>query len=161
MVKNLPTVWETWVRFLGWEDPLEKGMATHSTILSGEFHGQRSLTGYSPQWQRVRHDWPTNTSLQPQWSLVFIQRRWCSVYGRTGRVVVSVTQSHPTLRNPMDCSLNRLLCPWNSLAKNTGVGSHSLLQGIFPIQGSNPDLLHCRQVPYRPRHQVSPSGMYF
>ena len=44
MVKNLPTVWETWVRFLGWEDPLEKGMATHSTILSGEFHGQRSLT---------------------------------------------------------------------------------------------------------------------
>ena len=35
----------------------------------------------------------------------------------------------------------RLLYPWNSLAKNTGVGSHSLLQGIFPIQGLKPCLL--------------------
>ena len=34
LVKNLPTMWETWVRFLGWEDPLEKGKATHSGILS-------------------------------------------------------------------------------------------------------------------------------
>ena len=34
MVKNLPAVWETWVRSLGWEDPLERGMATHSSILA-------------------------------------------------------------------------------------------------------------------------------
>ena len=34
MVKNLPTVWETWVPSLGWEDPLEKEMATHSNILA-------------------------------------------------------------------------------------------------------------------------------
>ena len=34
MVKNLPAMWETWVRSLGREDPLEKGMATHSTILA-------------------------------------------------------------------------------------------------------------------------------
>ena len=34
LVKNLPTVWETWVRSLGWEDPLEKGKATHSSILA-------------------------------------------------------------------------------------------------------------------------------
>ena len=34
MVENLPTMWETWVRFLGQEDPLEKGMATHSSILA-------------------------------------------------------------------------------------------------------------------------------
>ena len=33
-VKNLPAMWETWVRFLGWEDPLEKGKATHSSILA-------------------------------------------------------------------------------------------------------------------------------
>ena len=32
--KNLPAMWETWVQFLGWEDPLEKGMATHSSILA-------------------------------------------------------------------------------------------------------------------------------
>ena len=34
LVKNPPTVWETWVRSLGWEDPLEKGKATHSSILA-------------------------------------------------------------------------------------------------------------------------------
>ena len=33
-VKNLPTMWETWVHFLSWEDPLEEGMATHSSILA-------------------------------------------------------------------------------------------------------------------------------
>ena len=38
----------------------------------------------------------------------------------------------------------RLLCPWNSPGKYTGVGCHSLLQGILLTQGSNPDLLHCR-----------------
>ena len=32
MAKNLPAMWETWIRFLSWEDPLEKGMATHSSI---------------------------------------------------------------------------------------------------------------------------------
>jgi len=36
MVKNLPAMWETWVRYLGWEDPLEEGMATHSVFLLGE-----------------------------------------------------------------------------------------------------------------------------
>ena len=39
---------ETWVRSLGWEGPLEEGMATHSSILAWRIHGQRSLVGYSP-----------------------------------------------------------------------------------------------------------------
>ena len=34
MIKNPPAMWETWVRSLGWEDPLEEGMATHSSILA-------------------------------------------------------------------------------------------------------------------------------
>ena len=42
----------------------------------------------------------------------------------------------------------RLLCPWNSPGKNTGVGCHFLLQGIFPTQGSNPGLPHCKQILY-------------
>ena len=50
---------------------------------------------------------------------------------------------YPTLFNPMD---TKLLYPWNSLGKNTGVGCHSLLRGIFPIQGSNPGLPPCRQI---------------
>ena len=44
---NPPAMWETWVQSLGWVDPLEKGMATLSSTLPGEFHGQRSLAGDS------------------------------------------------------------------------------------------------------------------
>ena len=47
-VRNPPVMQETWVRFLGWEDTLEKRMATHSIFLPGEYHGQRSLAGYYP-----------------------------------------------------------------------------------------------------------------
>ena len=50
----------------------------------------------------------------------------------------------------------RLPCPWNSPGKNTGVGCHSLLQGIFPTQGLNLGLLHCRQILYCLNHQGSP-----
>ena len=49
MAKNPSAMQETWVQSLGWEDPLEEGMATHSHILPREFHGHRSLAGYSPQ----------------------------------------------------------------------------------------------------------------
>ena len=49
----------------------------------------------------------------------------------------------------------RLLCPWDSPGKNTGVGYHFLLPGIFPTQGSKPGLLHCRQILYHLSHQGS------
>ena len=52
MAKNLPAMQETWVPSLGREDPLEKGMTTHSVFLPGEFHGQRSLAGYSPKGRK-------------------------------------------------------------------------------------------------------------
>ena len=48
------------------------------------------------------------------------------------------------------------MSPWDFPGRNTGAGCHSLLQGIFLTQGSNPDLLHCRQILYYLRHQESP-----
>ena len=48
IVKNLPAVPDIQVQSLGQEDPMEKGLAIHSVFLPGEFHGQRSLRGYSP-----------------------------------------------------------------------------------------------------------------
>ena len=54
-LKRLPAMWETWVRSLGREDPLEKEMATHSSILPGESHGWRSLVGYRP-WGHKESD---------------------------------------------------------------------------------------------------------
>jgi len=50
---------------------------------------------------------------------------------------------------------NGLYSPWNSLGQNTGVGSLSLLQGIFWTQGSNPGLPHCRWILYKLSHQGS------
>ena len=47
--------------------------------------------------------------------------------------------------------------PWNSPGQNTGVGSLSHLQGIFPTQGENPGLLHCRPILYQLSHKGSPS----
>ena len=62
MVKNLPAVQETWVRFLGWEDLLEKGMATHSRILTWRIPRTEEPGGLQSMGsQRVGHDWVTNT----------------------------------------------------------------------------------------------------
>ena len=65
-----------------------------------------------------------------------------------------VAQSCRTLCDPMG---TRLLCPWDFLDKSTGVGCHFLLQGIFPTQGLNPGLPHCRQMLYHLSHQGSPA----
>ena len=51
--------------------------------------------------------------------------------------------------------------PWHSPGKNAGMGSHSILQGFFLTQGSNPGLLHCRQIPHHLSHQESPSHCIF
>ena len=71
MVKHLPTMWETQVRSLGWEDPLEKEMATHSNILAwripwAEEPGRLQSMGS----KRVGHDWVTSLSLSIQWQLL-------------------------------------------------------------------------------------------
>ena len=113
-------------------------------------HGQSSLAGYSP--------WGSKESSTTGYSFCM-------------KVKELVAQPCPSLCNPMDWGLPaRFLCPgdfpgknarlrrWNSPGKNTGVGSHSFLLGIFPIQRSNPGLLHCRRSLYRLSHQGSPSA---
>ena len=70
--------------------------------------------------------------------------------------VCLVAQSCLTLCNPMDCRPPGSSVHRDSPDKNTGVGCHALLQGIFPTQGSNPGLLHCRQILYHLSHQGSP-----
>ena len=83
---------------------------------------------------------------------------WNLKYDMKVQVVkVLVAQSCPTLHDLMDC----LLCPWDSLGKNIGMVSHSLLLEIFPTQRSNPGLLHCRQILYRLGHQGSLYGFSY
>ena len=128
MVKNLPAIQETCVWSLGWEDPLEKEMETHSSILAWkilwtEEPGRLQSMGM----QRVRHDWATNTSTSNEsWTVKKAElwrtdafelccwRRLLRVLwiGRRSNQSVlkesenEVTQSCPTLCDPMDCSLS-------------------------------------------------------
>ena len=67
-----------------------------------------------------------------------------------------VAQSCPTLCHPMDCSPPGSSVHRDSPGMNTGVGCHSLLQEIFPTQGSNPGFPQCRQSLYPLSHQGSP-----
>ena len=57
--------------------------------------------------------------------------------------------------DPVDCSLLDSSVHGDSPGKNTGVGCHALLQGIFPTQGLNPGLPHCRRILYHLNHQES------
>ena len=107
------------VRSLGWEDPMEIEMATHSSILTWEIPWTEELGGLQSMGSQVK------------WS--------CSVV------------SDSLLPDGLEPT--KLLSPWGFPGKNTGVGCHFLLQGIFPTQGLNPGLPHCRQVLYRLRHR--------
>ena len=62
------------------------------------------------------------------------------------------SESHSVVSDPLQ--LHGLHSPWNYPGQNTGVGSLFLLQGIFPTQGWNPGLLHCRQILYQLSHKT-------
>ena len=66
LVRNLPSMQETWVQFLGWEDPWRRKWQPTPVFLPGESHGQRSLAGYSPRVARVRHDLATTPPPPPK-----------------------------------------------------------------------------------------------
>ena len=75
-----------------------------------------------------------------------------------GRTLESETGSCSVVSNSLQP--NGLDSPWNSPGQNNGVGSHSLLQGIFPTQGSNLGLLHCWQILYHLSYEGSPGSQY-
>ena len=75
-------------------------------------------------------------------------------------VFALVAQSCPTLCDPWTAvHQGGLLCPWVFPGKDTGMGCHFLLQGIFPTQGSNLGLLHCREILYWLGYKGSSQGV--
>ena len=74
----------------------------------------------------------------------------------TGRQILyhCESESHSVVSDSL--RPRELYTPWNSPGQNTGVDSLSLLQGIFPTQGPNPGLLHCRRILYQLSYQGSP-----
>ena len=116
--------------FLAWKDPLEEGIATHSSILAWRIQWTEGPGGLqSIGSQRVGHDW-SSLACMHMW-------KWESL-------------SHVHLCDPMDCG------PWNPPGQNPGVGNLSLVPGIFPTQGSNPGLAHCKWILYQLSHRGSP-----
>ena len=99
--------------------------------------------------QRVRHNWATEH--HHLWSINLWPKGKNVIWGKSlqqrglGKLDMSVQaellQSCPTLLQRYGLYPTRLLCPWDSPGKHTGVGCHALLQGIFPTQGSNPHLM--------------------
>ena len=87
---------------------------------------------------------PVNKAHPPRWKHGVLPT---GPPGKSLKLKVSVAQSCPTLR-PCGLQPARLFCPWGTPGKNTGVGFHFLLQGIFLTQGLNPCLLHCRRILY-------------
>ena len=201
------------VQSLGWEDPLEKEMATHSSTLAWripwrEEPGRLQSMGS----QRVRHFWATSLSLSqyirnwisttkadslPLHHVGSLRWKWKKVKVKSvSHVQLCATpwtvahQAPPSLgfsrqehwsglpfpspgdfpnpgiklmspalaggfftTEPPDKWKWKQVSPWNSLGPSTGVGRLSLLQGMFPTQGSNPGLPHCRWILYQLSHQ--------
>ena len=141
-------------------------MATHLGFLPGKSRGQRSLGGYSPQGPKESDmteatflpeelAWATQGAHTPAFPLRALQRHpQASPGSPIGIFILLLSESRSVLSNSW--RPHGLCSPWNSPGRNTGVGSLSLLQGIFPAQGLNPGLLHCLWILYQLSHQGSP-----
>ena len=162
-LKHLPPMRETWVRSLGWEDPLEKEMAIHSSILAWRIPWMEKPSRLqSTELQRVGHDWSDLAAAVAYDKMALISKaynrfQWNSFQKQL--TLINLAKSFETNNKQMkwsvSCSVmfdylppHGLYSPWNSLGQNTEVGSLFLFQGIFPTQGSNPGLPHCRRILY-------------
>ena len=82
---------------------------------------------------------------------LFLEEAFCLQANKSG-IVKEESESCSVMS--FSLRLHGLYSPWNSPGQNTGAGNLSHLQRIFPTQGSNPGLLHCRQILYQLSHQV-------
>ena len=115
--------------------PREELMIKESTFSSQSLVIRRCLKSHFLSGTSVFSIWKWNENSLLN-TFVFLlktfQRNWdWSLMSITQKLKVKVTQSYPTLCIPMDCSLPGFLCSWDFSGKNTGVGCHVLLQGIF------------------------------
>ena len=163
--------------FMHWRRKLQPTLV----FLPGESQGQGSLVGLlSMESHRVGHDWSdlaaaaaavhafpfylmlvpclvTGAFLPSSLSkIIRIKDEWKNNY--TWQKIQNDNESESEICSVLsDCLWpQELYSPWNSPGQNTGVGSFSFLQGIFPTQGLNSDLRRCRQILYQLSHKGSP-----
>ena len=155
---------KTWVWSLGWDDLLKKGKATYSSVLAWRipwtiqsmglqsqaqlsnfyFHCLNSCHG--SKWQMIEEKVNGQIWSPSPWIFSFLISSILLISSSfITNCEVKIAQLCPTLWDPIDCT-----------GQNTGVGSLSLLQGIFPIQGLNLGLSHCGRILYQLGHKGSP-----
>ena len=93
--------------------------------------------------------WQQNNGIVIKWSVLVLRCFPCSSVGKENESKSCLVMSH-ALRP------HRLYSPWHSPGQKTRMGSLFLLQGIFPVQGSNPGLPHCRWILYQLSYQRIP-----
>ena len=134
-----------------WEGSLALGssfLSTEDHVRATESQGRTRPVGRSHQPFHGRSQSYPSSLFSWHDILTFLQRK---------KVKTLVAQSCLTPCDPMDCSPSDFSVHGDSPGKNTGVGCHSLLQGIFLTQWSNPGLLHCRQILYHLSHREAPT----
>ena len=119
----------------------------------GEETGVSSLCQAEMRRQTSSYSNPGGVFFLCYWALQWLKTHWERWWDPSKLILYSSSSSvsHSVMSNSLQTSglkPTSLLCPWDSPGKNTGVGGHSLLQGIFPTQGLNRGLLHCRQILY-------------
>ena len=163
---------------MGQEDPLEEGMASYSSILAWRIPWSEKPGGLqSIGSERIWHSW-NNWACRHKSLVYGILKKVFRTYVKSrnrtidrninlwllglkgGRISWKVgtdihalpccaeSLSHVRLCTAPWTAAPRLLCPWDSPGKSTGVGCHARLQGIFLTQRSNPGLPHCRWILY-------------
>ena len=177
MVKNLPIMRETWVQSLGWKDGGGHGNPLQYSCLENP-HRQKSLVGYNPwghkelnmtvQLSTKNTHYVFITLLKTQgYNVVIICSFQVTSFKKKTATILAlvrsvkkllINQSCPSLCDPMDWQPTKLLHPWDFPGKNTEIGCHFLLQGIFLTQESNLGFLHYRQILYHLNYQGSPVG---
>ena len=162
VIKNPPAVQETWVCSLDWEDPLEKEMATHFSILAWEIPCTEEPGGLQSKDLDMTEWVSTHTCVF--YILLHLLLRFnyflhhilansfpsiVTIFNE--KVKVKGAQSCPALWNPMDYTVCGIL-----QARILEWVASFLLQGIFPTQGANPGLQHWRRILYQLSYQGSP-----
>ena len=145
LVKNPPAMWETWVWSLGWEDPLEKGKATHSSILAWRIPWIKSMGS-----QRVRQDWANFTHLKIEnyvnfenWNLEkqnlhfwdFAVHYACLVGEGNGNPLQYSCLENPVYREAWWAAVHRVAQSWTRLKR---LSMHTCMQCVYV----NPNLIY-------------------
>ena len=143
---NVETVWASQMAPVVKNSPDNAGVIRGSGLIPGSGRSPGEGKGYPLQYSgleksmdcRVHGIAKSQTRLSDWTELNWTEPEiWCPLLYLESRSVVSDS-----------LQLRGLRSPWNSPGQNTGVGSHSLLRGIFPTQGSNLGLLHCGRIVY-------------